>query len=66
MSKSLFERRFGKSPADFNSVEEVNDFVEKKLARDSKTKLLYPDLASTGVCMLPIKNTSTDEVIDNA
>ncbi len=66
MKKSLFERRFGKNPANFNSIEEINVFVEKKLGHNLKTKRLYPNLVSTRGCILPIKNISADEVIDSA
>jgi len=66
MNKSLFKRRFGKSPADFNSIEEINVFVEKKLGHNLEAKRLYPNLVSTRGCILPIKKISADEVIDNA
>lgn len=66
MKQSIFKRRFGKNPADFSTIEEVNDFVEKKIGHQLDTKPLYPKLVSTRGCILPIKNVSADEVIDNA
>lgn len=66
MKQSLFEKRFGKNPAEFSSIEEINIFVEKKIGHELKTELLYPKLVSTRGCILPIKNVSADKVIDNA
>lgn len=40
MKKSLFERRFGKNPADFSSIEEVNSFVEKKIGHKLETEIM--------------------------
>lgn len=66
MKQSLFEKRFGKNPAEFSSIEEINIFVEKKIGHKLETELLYPKLVSTRGCILPIKHISADKAIDNA
>ena len=62
----IFETIMGKSPASFQTIEEINAFIEHKLGKKLKIKLLYEDISSCRGSILPLKSYDPEKEIDKA
>lgn len=63
---SLFKSKFGKDPAEFRSLAEVNDFVEERIGRHLGVKLRHPLLCSARGSIIPKVEVDADKTIDKA
>ncbi|NTV47578.1 MAG: hypothetical protein HGB11_13915 [Chlorobiales bacterium] len=62
----IFEKLMGKSPKSFQTIEEINEFIEKRIGKKLKIKLLYEDISSCRGSILPLKSYDPEKEIDNA
>ncbi len=66
MAISLFKSKFGKDPAEFRSLEEVNDFVEERTGRPLRVTLRHSLLCSVRDLVFRHAEVSADKTIDAA
>ncbi|MBF0465713.1 MAG: hypothetical protein HQK88_12140 [Nitrospirae bacterium] len=63
---SYFQQLFGEDPKKFNTVEEIDSFIEKKKGLKLKVEFLYPDIVSVRGSVFPVKEMDVNKIIDNA
>ncbi len=66
MVTDFFEFKFGKNSKEFNTVSEVNSFVEKKIGRKLEVKTLHPDICTSRGSIIPIKQLDADKIFEAA
>lgn len=66
MSLDIFKRKFGKDPKEFNSVKEINSFVEERIGHKLEVIDIYPDICSSRGSILPVNDMNVDEIFENA
>ena len=62
----IFEKLMGKSPSSFQTIEEINAFIEQKTGKKLKIKLLYEDISSCRGSILPLKSYDPEKERDKA
>jgi hypothetical protein len=62
----IFEKFTGRKPSDFQTIEEINDCVERKLGKKLEIKLLYEGISSCRGSILPLKAYDPEKEIEYA
>jgi len=63
---SLFKSKFGKDPAEFCSLIEVNDFVESRVGHPLGVEQKHSDICSSRGSVFRKVEVSPDEIIEEA
>jgi hypothetical protein len=63
---NIFEQYFGVNPNIFNSVEEIDEFIEKKTGRKLDIGYKHEDIAPARGNIFPLKDLNPDKIIDAA